>query len=278
MKGQHTIASDTVCYPAKLGHGHVESLIEKGVDAIFYPCQTYNIDEGISDNCYNCPVVAYYPEAIGANVSSLQDTKYLCPHLSLNDDRFFLKRIYPILAEVLPGLKKDKLGDAARAAYTAYTAHQQDVLEAGQRAIDYAVERGKRMIVLACRPYHIDPEIIHGIDKLLTSLGFVVLTDDSIPQRGKPKLNILNQWTYHARMFGAAQFVAEQPNAQLVQLVSFGCGLDAVTSDEVRDILRSSGKFYTQLKIDEISNLGAAKIRLRSLLAAIKEREAVTHA
>jgi len=278
MQGQHTIPSDTVCYPAKIAHGHIEALAEQKVDFVFYPCMTYNFDEGIADNCYNCPVVAYYPEAIGANVSSLQDTKYLCPHLSLNDDRFFLKRIYPILAEVLPGLKKDKLGDAARAAYAAYTAHQQDVLEAGQRAIDYAVERGKRMIVLACRPYHIDPEIIHGIDKLLTSLGFVVLTDDSIPQRGKPKLNILNQWTYHARMFGAAQFVAEQPDAQLVQLVSFGCGLDAVTSDEVRDILRSSGKFYTQLKIDEISNLGAAKIRLRSLLAAIKEREAVTHA
>jgi len=273
MQGQHTIPSDTVCYPAKIAHGHIEALTGQGVDFIFYPCMTYNFDEGIADNCYNCPVVAYYPEAIGANVASLRQTRYLCPHLSLNNEAFFLKRVYPILAEVLPGLRRDKLADAARAGYAAYAAHQQDVLAAGSAALEYAQEEGKRVIVLACRPYHIDPEIIHGIDKLLTSLGFVVVTDDSIPQGDKPVLNILNQWTYHARMFTAAKFVAEQPNAQLVQLVSFGCGLDSVTTDEIRDILRSAGKFYTQLKIDEISNLGAAKIRLRSLLAAIKEKQ-----
>ncbi|MCL2856676.1 MAG: acyl-CoA dehydratase activase [Oscillospiraceae bacterium] len=273
MHGQATIPSDTVCYPAKIAHGHIEALCEQNLDFIFYPCMTYNFDEGIADNNYNCPVVAYYPEAIGANVANLRETKYLCPHLSLNDEAFFLRRVYPILEPIVPGLTKDKLAAAARAGYTGYAVHQQDIQEAGSRALEYATQHGKRMIVLAGRPYHIDPEIIHGIDKLLTSLGFVVLTDDSVPRRGKPQLNILNQWTYHARMFSAAKFVAEHETSQLIQLVSFGCGLDAVTSDEVRDILRSSGKFYTQLKIDEISNLGAAKIRLRSLLAAIKERE-----
>jgi len=281
MQGQQTIPSDTVCYPAKIAHGHIEALVKQKVDFIFYPCMTYNFDEGIADNCYNCPVVAYYPEAIGANVASLQDTKFICPHLSLNDERFFLRRVYPILEPMLPGLRKDKLAQATSAGYKAYAAHQQEVLAAGSAALDYAADNDKQVIVLAGRPYHIDPEILHGIDKLLTSLGFVVLTDDSIPQGDKPALNILNQWTYHARMFGAAKFVVEQENAHLVQLVSFGCGLDSVTTDEIRDILRSAGKFYTQLKIDEISNLGAAKIRLRSLLAAIKEKqesEVNTHA
>jgi len=274
MEGQHTIPSDTICYPAKLVHGHIESLVEQGVDFIFYPCMSYNFDEGISDNCYNCPVVAYYPETVQANIASAQQTKLLYPHLSLNDEKFFVKRIRPVLSQVLPGLKKPLVARAARAGYEAYETYRQDVFQAGEKALHYAEQSGKRIIVVAGRPYHIDPEINHGIDKLLSSLGFVVLTDDCFDHTGqKHKYNILNQWTYHARMYNAAHFVAGHPSAEMVQLVSFGCGLDAVTTDEVRDILRAGGKLYTQLKIDEISNLGAVKIRLRSLLAAMRERE-----
>jgi len=274
MTGQHTIPSDTVCYPAKLVHGHIEALVEKGVDFIFYPCMTYNFDEGISDNCYNCPVVAYYPETVQANMSSVQGVPFLYPHLSLNDEKFFSKRIYGVLSNVLPGLKRSRTANAARAGYQAYQAYRQDVFKAGEDALKHALEYGNRIVVVAGRPYHIDPEINHGIDKLLSSLGFVVLTDDCFaPEAQKRKYNILNQWTYHARMYTAAHFVAKHKSAEMVQLVSFGCGLDAVTTDEIRDILRGGGKLYTQLKIDEINNLGAVKIRLRSLLAAMRERE-----
>ena len=275
MQGQQTIPSDTVCYPAKLVHGHIEALAAKGVDFIFYPCMSYNFDEGLSDNCYNCPVVAYYPEAIQANMASVQASKFLYPHLSLNDPKFFVKRITPVLKKVLPVLRKSAVAKAARAGYLAYQSHRQDIFRAGGEALRRAEEEGKRIVVVAGRPYHIDPEINHGIDKLLGSLGFVVLTDDCIPPEGeKGGQNVLNQWTYHARMYNAARFVAAHPQAEMVQLVSFGCGLDAVTADEVRDILRWQGKLYTQLKIDEINNLGAVKIRLRSLVAAMDERAA----
>jgi predicted CoA-substrate-specific enzyme activase len=274
MKGQHTIPSDTVCYPAKLVHGHMEELVEQGVDVIFYPCMTYNFDEGIADNCYNCPVVAYYPESIAANVESVQRTRFLYPHLSLVDETVFVRRIYRILRDVIPGLKKSEVAKGAKAAYAAYTTYRQDVVEAGQAALAYAREQNKKVIMMACRPYHVDPEINHGIDKLLTSLGFVIVTDDCVAHlEGKRSYNVLNQWTYHARMYNAAHFTVGQPHMEMVQLVSFGCGLDAVTSDEIKDILRRGGKLYTQLKIDEINNLGAVKIRLRSLLAAMEERE-----
>ncbi|MCL2580362.1 MAG: acyl-CoA dehydratase activase [Oscillospiraceae bacterium] len=275
MRGQQTIPSDTVCYPAKLVHGHIEALADQRVDLIFYPCMSYNFDEGMSDNCFNCPVVAYYPEAISANMASVQTLKFLYPHLSLNDERYFVKRIFPVLSGVLPGVTKGALIKAARAGLSAYQAHRRNIFAAGQKALDLAERENKRIVVVAGRPYHIDPEINHGIDKLLGSLGFVVLTDDCIPPQGKKQpRNVLNQWTYHARMYNAAQFVAAHPKAEMVQLVSFGCGLDAVTTDEVRDILRRGGKLYTQLKIDEINNLGAVKIRLRSLVAAMDERDA----
>ena len=274
MEGQHTIPSDTICYPAKLVHGHIESLVAQGVDFIFYPCMSYNFDEGISDNCYNCPVVAYYPETVQANIAGVQQTKFIQPHLSLGDEKFFVKRMRPVIAEMLPGVKKSQIARAARAGYEAYEAYRQDVFRAGRDALRYAEEQGEKIIIVAGRPYHIDPEINHGIDKLLSSLGFVVLTDDCFDHSGKKhRYNVLNQWTYHARMYNSAHLAAKHPKAEMVQLVSFGCGLDAITTDEVRDILRRADKLYTQLKIDEISNLGAVKIRLRSLVAAMEERE-----
>ncbi len=274
MKGQHTIPSDTVCYPAKLVHGHIESLLEKGVDTIFYPCMTYNVDEGISDNCYNCPVVAYYPELIAANVARVETIRFVYPHIGMQDQKLFIKRMLEILGETLPGLKKKEVAEAAKKAYAAHSYYRKQVAAKGEQALRYADEHDLPVIVMACRPYHVDPEINHGIDKLLGSLGFVIVTEDAVSHlEGKQALGVLNQWTYHARMYNAAQFVTTRPNTEMVHLVSFGCGIDAVTSDEIRDILRHSGKLYTQLKIDEINNLGAAKIRLRSLQAAMLERE-----
>jgi predicted CoA-substrate-specific enzyme activase len=275
MKGQQTIPSDTVCYPAKLAHGHIQDLLDKGVGTIFYPCMSYNMDEGISDNCYNCPVVAYYPELIKSNMAGVEKVNFIGDHLSLNNSRFFIRKIYGILKGVIPNLSQGEVRMAAKAAYAALEKYKADVIAEGERALEYARENGLRTIVMASRPYHADPEINHGIDKLLTFLGFVIITEDAVAQHfGKMEHNVLNQWTYHARMYNAARFVTENDNMEMVQLVSFGCGIDAVTSDEVRDILRDKGKLYTQLKIDEINNLGAAKIRMRSLLAAMQEREA----
>ena len=271
--GQDTIASDTVCYPAKMVHGHIANLLEKGVDKIFYPCLSYNFDEGISDNCYNCPVVAYYPEVIAGNMD-FDNTKLLYPYLTLNNEEHFVAGIYDCFAKVGITLNKGDILSAMRIGLDTYRTYKNDVFEQGEKIISNAYQNYKKIIVLAGRPYHIDPEINHGMDKLLTSLGFAVVTEDCVsglmPYEG---IDILNQWTYHARMFNAAKYVATQPGMEMVQLVSFGWGLDAITTDEVRSILRSNHKLYTQIKIDQIDNLGAAKIRLRSLLAAMEERE-----
>ncbi|MBQ6998713.1 MAG: 2-hydroxyacyl-CoA dehydratase [Clostridia bacterium] len=269
-KGQHTIPSDTVCYPAKMVHGHIINLIEDGVNNIFYPCMTYNFDEGISDNCYNCPVVAYYPESIAANMN-LNGVNFIYPYIKLNDKKVFTKKILAALKQYFPDITAKEVCHSAECAYRKYAEYKEQVFKAGDAAIAYAKENGAKTIVLAGRPYHIDNEINHGIDRLASSLGFVVLSEDCIRPAGKPDLAVLNQWTYHARMYNAAEFVTTAENTQLVQLVSFGCGIDAVTSDEVRDILRSRGKLYTQIKIDEINNLGAVKIRIRSLQAAMDD-------
>lgn len=279
MKGQGTIPSDTVCYPAKLVHGHIEDLVERGVDTIFYPCMTYNFDEGISDNCYNCPVVAYYPEVVQANMGCMEKVNFIHQHLSLGDKKQFVKRIYEMLKDSIPGLRKNELAAAADKGYEAFRQFREDIIAEGEKALAFAEREGKKVIVVAGRPYHVDPEINHGVDKLLTSLGFVILTEDCVSHLEEKHVhNVLNQWTYHARMYNAARFVTKHPNMEMVQLVSFGCGIDAVTTDEVRDILREDGKLYTQLKIDEINNLGAAKIRMRSLQAAMSEREVGVHA
>lgn len=276
LKGQHTIPSDTVCYPAKLLHGHVEALCGMGVDAIFYPCMPYNFDEGRSDNNYNCPVVAYYPELLAANVPLLRKTKYLNPYFGLHRPRDFEKRAAVYFAQQF-GVPKRETVAAARAAYGAYDAYKEDVRVQARAYVEEARKNGAPILVLAGRPYHMDPEINHGINDLITSFGFVVITEDSVAYlEDKAPRHVLNQWTYHARLYNAARYVCTQPDMQLIQLVSFGCGVDAITSDEVRAILESGGKLYTQLKIDDISNLGAVKIRIRSLMAAIDAREQQT--
>ena len=271
LKGQFSIPSDTACYPAKLMHGHMEDLLRRKVDAIFYPSLTYNIDEGIGDNHYNCPVVAYYSELLNGNIEALRSTNFLFPYLNINDPKELVKGLYALLKGKFGGFSKREIKNAVKAALEAYQAHMEDIRREGEAAIAWARQRGKRIMILSGRPYHIDPEIGHGIDKLATSLGFVVVTEDSIAglTQNAP-VNVLNQWTYHARLYAAARYAAAHRDVQMVQLVSFGCGLDAITTDEVRAILESHGKLYTQIKIDEITNLGAVTIRLRSLIGALE--------
>ena len=265
--GQHTIPSDTVCYPAKLTHGHIEDLLNKGVDFIFYPCMSYNLDEGGSDNHFNCPVVAYYPELLAANDNRLNEKNFLHPYMNLN----IRKNVKKVLAASLKQFNiKGMIPAAVDKAFDALEKYHKDIALKAQEIIRQARDEKRNIIVLAGRPYHIDKEINHGIHKLISSLGMAVITEDSVAHlAATPKLGVLNQWTYHSRLYRAAEYVTTQPDMQLIQLVSFGCGIDAVTADEVRAILESKGKLYTQLKIDEINNLGAAKIRLRSLAAAM---------
>ncbi|MBR6243877.1 MAG: 2-hydroxyacyl-CoA dehydratase [Ruminococcus sp.] len=267
--GQHTIPSDTVCYPAKLTHGHIEDLLNKGVDFIFYPCMSYNLDEGGSDNHFNCPVVAYYPELLLANNPKLNNRNFLHPYMDLN----IRKNVIKVLEKSLSRYNiKGRIPRAVDAAYAALERYQHDVAAKAREIIEQARAEKRNIIVLSGRPYHIDKEINHGIHKLITSLGMAVVTEDSVAHLARtPHLNVLNQWTYHSRLYRAAEYVTTQKDMQLIQLVSFGCGIDAVTGDEVRSILESKGKLYTQLKIDEINNLGAARIRLRSLVAAMEQ-------
>ena len=273
IKGQRTIPSDTVCYPAKLLHGHVEALVEMGVDAIFYPCMSYNFDEKSSDNNYNCPVVAYYPELLAANMPDLKRTRFLNPYAGLHRPKDYERIGSQWFADTF-GVPRREALHAIHAAYQAYDRYKEDLHRTGQRYIDEARRQGLPILVLAGRPYHIDPEINHGINELAASFGFVVVSEDAVAfhEEYAPR-KVLNQWTFQARMYNAARYVCEQPDMQLVQLVSFGCGTDAITGDEVRSILEEGGKLYTQLKIDDISNLGAVKIRVRSLMAAIEERK-----
>lgn len=271
-KGQQTIPSDTVCYPAKLAHGHIESLLEKGVDFIFYPCMSYNVDEGGSDNHYNCPVVAYYPELLKANMPVLNDDNFITPYVDINKKNHTAKAVSRALKKY--GITKSMVYDVLDKAYSNEVRYRRGIETKAKEIIADARSKGQKIIVLAGRPYHIDPEINHGIHKLITSLGLAVITEDSVSNLiDVPPLDVLNQWTYHSRLYRAAEYVSTQPDMQLVQLVSFGCGIDAVTTDEVRAILEENGKLYTQLKIDEINNLGAAKIRMRSLVASLEEKE-----
>ena len=273
LKGQHTIPSDTVCYPAKLLHGHVEALVDAGVDAVWYPCMSYNNDEGIGDNHYNCPVVAYYPELLAANVPALKQTRFLDPYVGLWRHKDFEKRVAQMMYDTFD-IPKRETAAAARAAYEAYDAYVHDVRETGKQYIAYARAHDMPIIVACGRPYHIDPEINHGINDLITSFGFVLVTEDALSYlEGYAPRKVLNQWTFQSRMYNAARYVCTQPDMQVVQLVSFGCGTDAITTDEMRSILENGGKLYTQLKIDDISNLGAVKIRVRSLMAAMDARK-----
>ena len=273
IKGQRTIPSDTVCYPAKLLHGHVQALVEAGVDAIFYPCMSYNFDEKTSDNNYNCPVVAYYPELLAANVPDLKKTRFLYPYAGLHRQKDY-ERIGSQWFSDTFGIPRREVVHAIRAAYQAYDLYKQEIRAVGQSYIDKARAEGRPIIVMAGRPYHIDPEINHGINDLVTSFGFVLVSEDAVAyHEDYAPRKVLNQWTFQSRMYNAARYVCTQPDMQLIQLVSFGCGTDAITGDEVRSILEEGGKLYTQLKIDDISNLGAVRIRVRSLMAAMEERD-----
>ena len=273
LKGQRTIPSDTVCYPAKLLHGHVEALAEGGVDAIFYPCMPYNFDEGAGDNNYNCPVVAYYPELLAANVPELKQARYLYPYFGLHRPKDMERRAGEWFFNEFH-IPRRETAAAVKSAYIAYNTYKNDLRSTGRTYIDQARTQGHPILVVAGRPYHIDPEINHGINDLITSYGFVLVIEDAVAYlEDKAPRHVLNQWTYHARMYNAARYVRTQPDMEVIQLVSFGCGIDAITGDEMRSILEEGGKLYTQLKIDDISNLGAVKIRIRSLMAAIEARK-----
>ena len=273
-KGQFTIPSDTACYPAKIMHGHMIELMEKGLKTLFYPGLSYNVDEHAGDNHYNCPVVAYYAELLHGNMEQLKTVNFLYPYLSVNNRRELVRTIYPCLKELDGSITKSEVRAAVKAGFEAYERYKAELRREGEAALEFARERGLRIMILAGRPYHIDPEIGHGIDKLANSLGFVVVSEDSICHLAPVQyVKVLDQWTFHARLYRAARYATEHKDTELVQLVSFGCGVDAITTDEVRTILEESHKHYTQIKIDEITNLGAVRIRLRSLLGALEEGE-----
>ena len=308
--GIESIASENICYPAKLVHGHIKWLLDKGVKTIFYPCVSY--EENLvpnTDNHYNCPVVANYPLVVGANMPELREdgVRYMHPYFNLANHELMVDRILEEFAWA--DVTREEVETAVKAAYAEDKVFKHDVQQEGLTALAYMKEHDCRGIVLAGRPYHIDPEINHGIPETICSLGMVVLSEDSICelQPGeklnlteflsegeadprsknaagfrhvgdrtvtKMPLRVTNQWAYHSRLYAAAHFVASYPGLELVQLNSFGCGLDAITTDQVAEILADKADVYTLLKIDEVSNLGAAKIRLRSLKAAVEEREA----
>ena len=272
ISGQSSIPSDTVCFPAKLMHGHVEYLKRKGVDEIFIPASSYNVNEEKGNNHFNCPVVAYYGEVIRGN-QDLEGTKLVLAYLSPDNEKHFTKRISELF-----GIPRHECKKAVKKAYEELGLYHERVNGKADEIIRKAREEKRRIIVLSGRPYHVDPEINHGIDKLIVSLGASVVSEDSIAVKElKKPVDVLNQWTYHARLYDASHYVLTEKDMDLVQLISFGCGLDAVTSDEVREILERGDKIPTQLKIDEITNLGAVKIRIRGLFAALdmKENETV---
>jgi predicted CoA-substrate-specific enzyme activase len=275
-KGLETIPSESVCYPAKLTHGHIMNLMEKGVKTIFYPCVVFEKKEyNDTANHYNCPVVISYPEVIKGNIDELkkQNIKLIAPFLSLDNDKVLAKRIVEEFKEYDVTIKEAK--KALLAAFKEREAYKRDIRQKGEETLIYLKNNNKKGIVLCGKPYHVDPEINHGISELITSFGMAVLTEDSISHLAKfeYKLRVVDQWVYNSRLYRAAALVAREPFLELIQLNSFGCGLDAVTSDQISELLAAGGKMYTILKIDEGNNLGAAKIRIRSLKAAMEERE-----
>jgi len=278
--GIESIPSESECYPAKLAHGHVKWLIDQGIKFIFYPSIPYERTEfPDANNHYNCPIVTSYPENIKNNVEELRDPsiEFLNPFLSFESEDILADRLVEIFTK--KGISKSEITAACKAAWKELGKAREDIRKKGEETLAYLKASGKRGIVLAGRPYHIDPEINHGIPEMINSFGIAVLTEDSVSHLAKvdrPTL-VVDQWMYHSRLYAAASFVRTQPNLELVQLNSFGCGLDAITTDQVHDILASAGKIYTVLKIDEVSNLGAARIRIRSLLAAVKERQRMNY-
>jgi predicted CoA-substrate-specific enzyme activase len=273
IKGQAQIPSDTACYPAKLVHGHIQELIDMGLKTIFYPASSYNVCEDKGDNNFNCPLVAYYPELIKHNTEQIVngEIKFVDGFVSLQNKKVFVERMQDILPE-LGKFNKREIKKATNAAYKALEDYHEMISNQGKIIVERARSKNMPIMVVCGRPYHIDPELSHGIDSMMLQIGCCVVTEDSLSKLvPKEDRNVLNQWTYHARMYDAARFVTTQPDMNVIQFVSFGCGLDAVTTDEVKSILSEKGKIYTQVKIDEIANLGSVRIRVRSLLEALKE-------
>ena len=273
--GMESIPSENVCYPAKLVHGHIKSLLDKGIETIFYPCVSYEEATAAGqDNTFNCPIVATYPEVIRNNMERLTTDKarFLAPFLNLGNREILPRRIAETFADW--GVTEAEAKAACLAGWEEMDAVRAEVLAKGDEALAYCREHDIRGIVLAGRPYHLDPEINHGIPEVIQGLGMAVLTEDSMT-RGKLErpLRVRDQWAYHSRLYESAATAGEDPGLEMVQLVSFGCGLDAITADQVQEILEGLGDVHTTLKIDEVSNLGAAKIRLRSLAAAVAERD-----
>jgi predicted CoA-substrate-specific enzyme activase len=275
-KGIETIPSESVCYPGKMVHGHIMNLIEKGMKTIFYPCITYeNKEQEGADDQYNCPIVISYPEVIKNNVDEIRgkNIRFIKPFLPFHHKKRLKERLYEELKEF--NISGKEINYAVDKAWIEQKNFREDIQKAGEDALKIIKEKGMKGIVLAGRPYHIDPEINHGIPDLINGLNMAVLTEDSVAHLGQVErpLRVVDQWVYHSRLYAAASFTALQKNLELVQLNSFGCGLDAVTTDQVQEILNSNSKIYTTLKIDEGNNLGAIRIRLRSLKAATEERE-----
>ena len=274
--GIETMPSESVCYPAKLVHGHIMSLISKGVKTIFYPCLPYEKKEDSgADNHYNCPVVTSYSEVVKHNMDILKgkDIKFLNPFLPYNDKKRLAERLFEEFRSFGPS--KREVNEAVEKAWQEEEKFKQLIRNKGEEVLSNLKRTGGTGIVLAGRPYHIDPEINHGIPNIITGFGMAVLTEDSVAHLGRTErpLRVVDQWVYHTRLYSAASFVSMGNNLEFVQLNSFGCGLDAVTTDQVQEILQSRGKIFTVLKIDEINNLGSARIRIRSLMAAMEERK-----
>lgn len=276
-KGMESMPSESVCYPAKLSHGHIESLLEQGIKTIFYPCMPYSRKEyEKADNHYNCPIVISYSEVLRNNVEGLKDEKikFINPFLPF-DKKNLVKKVLELDVFKEYNFTKVELNEAATKAEEEYQKCKEDIRNKGAETVKYLEENHLKGIVLAGRPYHVDPEINHGIDTLITSLGLCVLTEDSISDKTEVKrpIRVVDQWVFHARLYAAADFVGKHDSLELIQLNSFGCGVDAVTTDQVEEILSSYNKMYTLIKIDEVNNLGAVRIRIRSLLASMNKRE-----
>ncbi len=276
-RGMETISSDTACYPAKLVHGHIKWLVEHGAKWIFYPSINYErIEDESAPNHYNCPIVATYPEVIAGNMDDVFEENgviFTHPFLPYDNDDFLADELFKVLRRT--GVGRLEIQDAIKMARAEDRRFKGDIKKAGEAALRYARKNKKKAVVLAGRPYHLDPEVNHGIDKIISSFDMVVLTEDSVAHLGKLQrpIRVLDQWMYHSRLYKAATFVGTTDDVEIVQLNSFGCGLDAVTTDQVEEITKKNNKLYTVLKIDEGANMGAAKIRIRSLKAAMDERE-----
>lgn len=275
-KGMESMPSESVCYPAKLSHGHIISLIQKGIKTIFYPCMPYSRKEfADANNRYNCPIVISYAEVIKNNVEELKtnNIKFMNPFLPF-EPKQLMERMLELEEFKEYKFTKKELKVAIAKAEAEYQKCKEDIHKKGKETLEYIEKNKLKGIVLAGRPYHVDPEINHGIDTLITSLGMCVLTEDSVSDKDLPErpLRVVDQWVFHSRLYAAADFVGRHDNLELVQINSFGCGVDAVTTDQVEEILTSFGKMYTLIKIDEVNNLGAVRIRLRSLLASINKR------